>query len=91
MWTLTATLPGDFNADGVVDAADYSVWRDALGQFADLPNDGTPGLVSSSDYAEWAANYGATLASALSAVPEPTAALSAALALGFAGIHCRRP
>jgi hypothetical protein len=80
----TATLPGDFNADGVVDAADYSVWRDALGQFVDLPNDATPGLVSPSDYADWAANYGATLATALSAVPEPTAALTAAVVTAFA-------
>ena len=25
-------VPGDFNADGVVDAADYTVWRDHLGR-----------------------------------------------------------
>lgn len=87
----TATLPGDFNADGVVDAADYSIWRDVLGQFADLPNDATPGLVSPSDYADWAANYGATLASVLNAVPEPTASLSAALAMGLAAFHRRTP
>jgi hypothetical protein len=89
--SLAATLPGDFNADGVVDAADYSVWRDALGQFADLPNDATPGLVSPSDYADWVANYGATLASVLNAVPEPAASLSAALAMGLVGFHRRTP
>ena len=25
-------LPGDYNADGHVDAADYTIWRDTLGQ-----------------------------------------------------------
>lgn len=74
----TATLSGDFNADGVVDAADYSVWRDSLGQFVQLPGDRTPGLVTPSDYADWAANYGAT-AAVLIALPEPTAALPAIL------------
>jgi hypothetical protein len=42
-----AALPGDFNTNGVVDAADYTVWRDNLsGQF-------TP-----ADYDLWANNYG---------------------------------
>ncbi len=89
--SLEATLPGDFNADGVVDAADYTVWRDSLGQFTELPNDRTPGLVSVLDYADWAANYGATLASAATAVPEPTATLSAVFATAVAGMLRRRP
>ena len=29
---LTPRLSGDFNDDGIVDAADYTVWRDTLGQ-----------------------------------------------------------
>src|SRR4029078_4937754 len=34
-------LPGDFNHDHIVDAADYSVWRDSLGQKGlILPADG---------------------------------------------------
>src|SRR5262249_1443813 len=29
---VAAPLPGDFNHNGAVDAADYAVWRDTLGQ-----------------------------------------------------------
>ena len=30
--SVVSTLPGDYNGDGVVDAADYTVWRDNLGR-----------------------------------------------------------
>jgi hypothetical protein len=60
---LAAALPGDFNFDGVVDAADYTVWRD-MG--------GTP-----EQYEEWKSNFGATSGSGAggldhAAVPEPS-------------------
>lgn len=72
------SLPGDYNQDGTVDAADYTVWRDNLGQSATLPNDSTPGTVTQSDYDTWRAHFGQTLgsgsgASANVAVPEPAA------------------
>jgi len=31
MLTLVPSIPGDFNNNGVVDAADYVVWRKGLG------------------------------------------------------------
>ena len=37
-------VAGDYNDNGVVDAADYVVWRNA-GAAATLPNDPTPGTV----------------------------------------------
>ncbi len=43
-------LPGDYNNDGTVDAADYAVWRNNLGSPNSLPNDDTPG-VDQADYA----------------------------------------
>ncbi|WP_146567387.1 hypothetical protein [Posidoniimonas corsicana] len=55
-------LDGDFNFDGVVDAADYTVWRDGLGT-----------TFGPGDYDIWRANYGAT---ANSGVASPTAAPS---------------
>lgn len=74
-------LEGDFTLDGVVDAADYTVWRDGLGT-----------VYQPSDYDVWAANFGATAASPPSnstAVPEPTGfLLLAALAVSRA---CVRP
>jgi hypothetical protein len=56
-------LLGDYNQNGVVDAADYSVWRDAMGQLGDeLPTDGNgDGVVDSWDYRLWKSNFGATL------------------------------
>ena len=66
--SVVPTLPGDYNADGKVDAADYTVWRD--GGSPDSTIDG---------YNVWAANYGATAASSGSTVPEPTAVSLAAL------------
>jgi hypothetical protein len=66
-----ATLPGDFNTNGTVDAADYIVWRNGLGT-----------TYTQADYNTWRANFGrsavaaATVAvgNSIPAVPEPTAA-----------------
>ncbi|QDT68871.1 hypothetical protein MalM25_17960 [Planctomycetes bacterium MalM25] len=58
-------LAGDFNQDGVIDAADYTVWRDNLG-----------GEYDATDYATWAQHYGDSLTPASSAaVPESGSAL----------------
>jgi hypothetical protein len=50
---------GDYNNDGIVNAADYVVWRKS-GPNATLPNDSTPGTVSAADYTVWRANFGQT-------------------------------
>ncbi|QDT69920.1 G8 domain protein [Planctomycetes bacterium MalM25] len=56
------TLQGDFNGDGLVNAADYSVWRDTLGAQV-VPLSGADhsgdGRVGSEDYEAWRDNYGA--------------------------------
>jgi hypothetical protein len=67
-----AGLAGDYNNDGIVNAADYVAWRDHLGSVTSLPNDATPG-VDASDYGVWKQNFGATpgTASSATAVPEP--------------------
>ncbi|TWT31093.1 Autotransporter-associated beta strand repeat protein [Posidoniimonas corsicana] len=55
---------GDFNSDGSVDAADYTIWRDNLGQSDDALNgNGTgdaSGNVVQADYDLWRDNYGQT-------------------------------
>ncbi|MEN0109766.1 MAG: PEP-CTERM sorting domain-containing protein [Planctomycetota bacterium] len=84
-YTLLTNAPGDYNGDGTVDAADYTVWRDA-----GSPLDGSP-----EQYAVWSGNFGdaspAASASAL-AVPEPGSLLSliAALSTGLATMRGRR-
>lgn len=82
---LSVTISGDYNGDGVVDAADYTVWRASLGQnvsestAADGDGDG---LITENDYRVWRSNYGQQVAfaagqqasaSQAAAVPEPAA------------------
>ncbi|MGL4514569.1 MAG: DNRLRE domain-containing protein [Lacipirellulaceae bacterium] len=85
-------IPGDYNADGAVNAADYTVWRDTLGSSSDLRADGDgDGAVGQGDYAAWRASYGYSAGSAAVGVPEPTATAIAGLAvLGVASSKRRR-
>ena len=59
-----ASTEGDYNGDGVVNAADYTVWRDTLTQsttpYADADGDGSA-VVDTPDYNVWADNYGESL------------------------------
>jgi len=78
---LPTGLPGDYNGNDVVDAADYSAWRDALeGGATELLNDPTPGTVDESDFLYWRDHFGETASSGSGsgsgvAVPEPAAAV----------------
>ena len=57
------SLPGDYNQDNTVDAADYSVWRGSLNQTTDpyAGADGNgDGQVTQLDYHVWRGNYGNT-------------------------------
>jgi sugar lactone lactonase YvrE len=80
-------LPGDFNHDGSVDAADYVAWRAGLGA-----------KYSQTDYGVWRANFGRVAAAAASgsnfnshaAVPETsTIALLLLAALTFVCTRAR--
>ncbi|QDU88931.1 CotH protein [Pirellulimonas nuda] len=60
----------DFNGDGFVDSADYTVWRDNLGVSggAGLQGDANyDGVVDSGDYQVWRAQFGSAAAVALPA------------------------
>lgn len=86
---LSATLPGDYNADGTVDAADYTVWRDTLGQSgAGLTADGDgSGIIDAGDYGVWVTNFGMSspMGTSLvnSAVPEPGGVFLVILGVAF--------
>ncbi len=69
--TPVAAIGGDYNRDGRVDAADYSVWRDNQGQSGvpglvgdgdDGSGTGTPdGIVNDADLTYWRSNFGSNV------------------------------
>lgn len=87
---LVATLKGDFNADGVVDAADYTLWRNNLGASTELAlngnGSGTNG-VDAADYLLWKENFlstnGAYAASHFASTHVPEPATLVGVAMGF--------
>jgi hypothetical protein len=86
----TSILLGDYNRNGVVDAADYVVWRKSLGQSVPtgtIADGNFDGQVTLADYDVWKSHFGQTGGSgtgvglqASTAVPEtPTFRIAAAV------------
>jgi hypothetical protein len=82
-----AALAGDFNSDGVVDSADYAVWRKGFGT-----------IYTQTDYDVWAAQFGRTPGSGAGAglnqestVPEPAPISLALIAASILIALCRNP
>jgi T5SS/PEP-CTERM-associated repeat protein len=82
---ITALPTGDYNGNGVVDLADYTVWRNSVGMI-DLAADGNhDGQIDALDYNVWKANFGMSLgggalAAEPSPAPEPTTIVSSLIA-----------
>ena len=105
-WTVLApALPGDYNNDDSVNAADYTVWRNTLGQLGSgLAADGNRNnQIDAGDYAVWKSHFGETVGSGAGAdsapgdlpaakysVPEP-ATLLPVIAAGALLAAIRRP
>ena len=87
-------VPGDYNDNGVVDSADYVLWRKNNNTAITLPNDSTPGT-DNSDYDVWRSHFGQTVGSGVgagAAVPEPTCAvLLLCMSLAILARPHRRP
>jgi endoglucanase len=88
---------GDFNFDGIVNAADYTTWRNSLGQTgAGLDADSNfDGIVDENDYSAWKSNFGDSLAGAGSAaasnaVPEPGTIVLFVVGCLVFGVSARR-
>jgi GH35 family endo-1,4-beta-xylanase len=83
--------PGDYNADGIVDVADYVVWRSTLGLTTDLRADGNgDGQIDEADLNVWRSRYGTVFGSGAASmnVPEPGSLLL--LAVGSLAFASRR-
>lgn len=93
----TTMTPGDYNGNGIVDAADYTVWRDTTSQ---SPTAGTgadgnaSGTIDVGDYDFWKTRFGnaapgsASVAGAYN-VPEPSSASRILLAVAVAALRFR--
>ena len=75
-------MAGDYNGNGIVDAADYTVWRDGLGS-----------TYAPTHYDEWKSNFGRTSGSGAftsDTVPEPATVVLFGVALVGLGVASRR-
>lgn len=87
-------LVGDFNGDGQVDAADYTVWRNSLGKpvtpYSGADADGS-GLIDAADLLAWKQNFGtaAAMPGQPLAIPAPASLrLAVAMVAGLLLVHC---
>ena len=71
--TVTLVRRGDYNQNGVVDAPDFTLWRDTFGQRDDRRADGNGnGFVDAPDYNVWRDRFGLGFGAG---VPEPSSLL----------------
>ncbi len=91
--SMTVGVTGDYNDDGVVNLADYTIWRDNLGGDSSvLDNNEITGTITNDHYTQWKSNFGATAGAASVAnaqVPEPQAILLLAAGIGIS-VYWRR-
>jgi hypothetical protein len=98
----SAPLPGEFNLDRTVNAADYTIWRNFLGTNFDLNGNGdetgdSERIVDRVDYEYWKLHYGESSPSdsggttVLNSAPEPSAIVAALFGMLLASLNARFP
>lgn len=95
-----ALITGDYNRDGIVNIADYTLWRDNLGATVSPAGSGADGdmsgVIDAGDYTEWKNNFGSTMPAAVvggliaSPIPEPQTLVTSALTVAVCGAASRR-
>lgn len=76
--TARELVPGDYNRDAIVDAADYTFWRKSVGGTDSAADGNGDAIVDDLDFEIWRANYGRVAGGgsdveSTSNIPEPAA------------------
>jgi hypothetical protein len=81
-------ITGDYNKNGVVDVADYVVWRKTLGLMGqNLAADGDPNNeIDDGDFDVWRAHFGETDIGGMDAMSEQIVPEPAAIVLNLIGL-----
>ena len=88
---LSVVLPGDYNGNGIVDTADYTVWRNGLGSiYTQADYDVWKSHFGAVSPGNWAGSGAAATSSIHTAVPEPSS-LVLFVAVCFGGLSWRGP
>jgi hypothetical protein len=87
-YPMAALQPGDFNADGLVNAADLFQWKAARGTAGADAN--LDGHTDGADFLLWQRHVTGSAITAMTAAPEPMTAILAVMAVTFA-LHTIRP
>jgi hypothetical protein len=81
---LPALAPCDYNADGIVNQADYSYWRSNFGSLNRLAADGNnSNQIDAADYVIWRKNAGGDGLGSSASVPEPGVVVSTLWVFGI--------
>jgi hypothetical protein len=99
--TNPTVFAGDYNDDGIVDAADYVIWRTSLSDGVALPANEVSGIgtTDDADYGDWRDNFGNVEATgsgtglsggASLTVPEPATSMMIFTVGGAAAVGLRR-
>jgi hypothetical protein len=88
-YTAGASPAGDYNGNGVVDAADYAAWRKTLNLTASPAGSGADGnqngLIDAGDYTYWRSRFGNAVSGLGSSnIPEPPSLTQVTVLLGLA-------
>lgn len=90
---MSAVIPGDYDRNGAVNAADYDAWRATLGSPVAVPGDGADGngngVIDAADYVLWRDRTTSPATSTSAAAPEPRAIGLLAVAAGICFVSLR--